>query len=92
MVVSGVPDHIISHAERVANTALAMLEVTEEVTCPYNYDKKIEYNPVQVNGFLICVIMCATLCFHVIFKKIFLSFFMVYLEYTVHVTYEKFLV
>ena len=53
MVVSGVPDHIISHAERIANTALAMMEVTNEVMSPYHYDKINDEN--KDNNVQVCI-------------------------------------
>ena len=48
MVVAGVPDPITSHAERVANTGLAMLEVAEEVLCPYRYEGEDDTSYVKV--------------------------------------------
>ena len=37
MVVSGIPDPLVTHAERIANTALGMLLATQEVMSPYDY-------------------------------------------------------
>ena len=38
-VVSGVPDKVHNHAERVANTALGTMYVAQEVSSPTNGDK-----------------------------------------------------
>lgn len=40
MVVSGAPDDLPSHAERIANTALAMVIAAREVTSPRAYEDK----------------------------------------------------
>lgn len=37
MVVSGAPEEIQSHPERLANTALGMLIAAREVASPYDY-------------------------------------------------------
>ena len=40
MVVSGAPEPIASHAERIANTALGMNIVSRQVMSPYDYGDK----------------------------------------------------
>ena len=40
MVISGAPDVVATHAERMANTALGMLLASQEVTSPYDYGDK----------------------------------------------------
>jgi len=38
-VVSGVPDKVHNHAERIANTALGIMYVSQEITSPLNGEK-----------------------------------------------------
>ena len=37
MVISGSPDELVTHAERVANTALGMLHMSTQLRSPYDY-------------------------------------------------------
>ena len=47
MVVSGVPDPLFTHAERVANTGLGMLLCCKEIRSPFDYGDGT--NTVKVN-------------------------------------------
>ena len=47
MVISGAPDTVASHAERIANTGLGMLLAAQEVTSPYDYGDKCSHIKVQ---------------------------------------------
>ena len=40
MVVSGLPEPLETHAERIANTALGLQLVAREVPSPYDYGDK----------------------------------------------------
>lgn len=40
MVVCGVPEPLQTHAERICNTALAMMHIAKELSSPYDYGDK----------------------------------------------------
>ena len=49
MVVSGAPDEIDSHPERIANTALGMVIAARDVPSPFDYgDSGEESTPIKV--------------------------------------------
>lgn len=51
MVVSGTPDMLLSHAERIANTALGMLICCRDLRSPYDYGDRSKTVKVQFNDY-----------------------------------------
>ena len=54
LVVAGVPDPLMSHAQRAANTALAMCMVARRIASPYDYGDGT--TAVKVITVLLCIL------------------------------------